>query len=223
MFTVKNIVLLSIIAFLGFLDYSLSGIIVQRNNDPIKYFNELMASEPKSDTKDSLEGKADEEKSEAAKEFYSLGLVALKEKDYRKGILLFNKAIAYNEDFAEAYAKLGETYDMLKEDESAYDNYKNCIEIINKTELPSEEMGKLKKEILRKTEKFRALEEKVSDCDQEFVSSLMKLGEKCMREEDYTLAKDIFSLVLKVTDNSDATEYLQKIKEELAKENDSNK
>ena len=120
--------------------------------------------------------KTDPQKIEAAQEFYNIGLDAFKEKQYEKARDLFIKAISYDENFIEAYAKLGDTYQILKEEEFAYESYKKCIELIDKSGTPSDEMTKLREEIKRKTEKFRVIDEKISSLDNEFISSMTILS-----------------------------------------------
>jgi tetratricopeptide (TPR) repeat protein len=168
----------------------------------------------------------DPEKIEAAKEFYLLGLSAFKEKQYEKARDLFTKAITYYKDFPEAYAKLGDTYGMLKEEELGYGSYQLCIEIINSLESPSEELTKLREDCLRKIEKFKLIEEKILTINKDFISRLMGLGKQCIDDEDYLLAEEVFSLILQLDkNNDDAVKYLRKVIEELNKEtkNDANK
>ncbi|MFH1230624.1 MAG: hypothetical protein V1709_03920 [Planctomycetota bacterium] len=168
----------------------------------------------------------DTEKLEAAREFYGLGLAAFKAKQYEKARDLFTKAITYYKDLPGAYAKLADTYGMLKEEELGYRNYQMCIEIINSLESPSEELIKLREDSLRKIEKFKVIEEKISALNKEFISKLMELGKQCIDDEDYLLAEEAFSLILQLDKNNDeAVKYLRKVTEELNKEtkNDSNK
>jgi len=165
-------------------------------------------------------------KKEAAREFYGLGLSAFKSKQYEKACDLFIKAISYDKDFPDAYAKLGDTYGMLKEEELGYASYLKCIEIIDSLESPSEELTKLREDSLSKIEKFRILEEKISAFNKAFISKLMELGKQCIDDEDYLLAEETFSLILQLDkNNDDAIKYLRKVIEELNKrtQNDSDK
>lgn len=204
-------------------------------NGTIKHANSLKVLEeapqepPKEPTPDNPvkpKPAIDTEKLDAAREFYGLGLAAFKEKQYEKARDLFIKAITYYKDFPDAYAKLGDTYGMLKEEELGYENYQMCIGIINSLESPSEEMIKLHDDCFRKIEKFRMIEEKISVLNKEFISKLMELGKQCIDDEDYLLAEETFSLILQLDKNNDeAVKYLRKVIEELNKEtkDDSNK
>lgn len=160
---------------------------------------------------------ADEEKIEASNEFYNLGADAFKEKKYEKARDLLIKAISYNAEFIEAYVLLGDIYAILKEEILAYENYKKCMECIDKLKSPPEEIIKLRNDLFTKTAKFREWETKLLILDKELVARLLELGLKAKEEGDYLLAEDIFSLVVKVDkNNSEASDYLQKIKDELS-------
>ena len=161
----------------------------------------------------------DPEKMDAANEVYNLGMESFKSKKYDKARDFFLKAISYYEDFPEAYAKLGDTYAMLKDEELGYENHKKCLELIDHLAKPSEEQAKLREEIAKKTEKFKPIEDKITNLSKETVSKLMDLGKKCFDDDDYLLAEDIFSLILKIEiDNTEAAEYLEKVREKLEKE-----
>jgi len=166
----------------------------------------------------------DTEKVEAAKEVYNMGLESFKNKKYEEARDFFIKAISYYEEYIEAYAKLGDTYEMLKNEELAYENHSRCIELIDQLpappdETPSEEMVNLRKTLVRKTEKLRAYDDKLADINQEFINSLLNLGTQCLTDNDYLLADEIFSLVLKIEPtNKTALENMETVKKELSKE-----
>jgi len=168
---------------------------------------------------------ADPEKVEAAKEVYNLGLESFKGKKYEEARDFFLKAISYYEDYIEAYAKLGETYEALKSDELAYENNRRGIELIDKLPSPPEEMVALRKMLMRKTEKLRTYDDKLNEINQEFINSLLNLGVQCLADNDYLLAEEVFALVLKIDpNNKSALENMETVKKELNKENqDSNK
>jgi len=221
MITLRNIALLLLVAAVFTLfTYSLRGITLFRQSGPLAHFNLLLADDKGGDIKNPPEDKSGDEKKEVAKEFYNLGSEALKNKDYHKAILMLNRAINYNEVYAEAYAKLGEAQELLKEDEElAFENYKKCIELINTNESPTDDLVKLKADITRKIEKYKALEDKLSGYNDEFIASLMNLGEKCTGEDNWILAEEIYSLILKVEmDNDEAAELLRKTKDKIANE-----
>ncbi|MBI5777950.1 MAG: hypothetical protein HZA49_00650 [Planctomycetes bacterium] len=184
-------------------------------------------SQPDSSEVDKSESEprsADPEKIEAAKEVYNLGVEALKDKKYENARDLFLKSISYYEDYAEAYAKLGDAYTALKEEELGYENYRKFLEITDRSVSLSDELAKLREEVVKKTEKFKPIEDKINNLARETVAKLMDLGKKCLDEEDYILAEDIFSLVLKIEkDNKEAQENLEKAREKLEKEQDNEK
>lgn len=156
---------------------------------------------------------------EAAKEFYNVGLDAFKNKQYEEARDHFIKSVSYDENFLEAYAKLGDTYQILKEEELAYESYKKCIELIDKSGTPSDETAKLRDELRRKMEKFRNIDEKIYSLDGEFIFKLTELANKCLNETDYLLAEELFSIVLRLEENNtEASAGLQKVREELNKE-----
>ena len=163
--------------------------------------------------------KVDDDKLELARECYNLGVSAFNDKKYDAAKDNLTKALSFDESYAEAYAKLGDTYEMLKEEEVAYENYQRCIEIIDNTESPSDEMSALRDEVKKKTEKFKALEDKLTALNKEFVSKLIELGNQCMEDNDYSLAEEIFALILQIDENNDeAFKSLQNAREELEKE-----
>ncbi|MEK7310133.1 MAG: hypothetical protein AAB038_04890 [Planctomycetota bacterium] len=162
---------------------------------------------------------ADPEKVEAAKEVYNLGLESFKNKKYEEARDFFLKAISYYEDYIEAYVKLGETYEALKNEELAYENNRRGIEIIDKLPAPPEEMVSLRKTLMRKTEKLRIYDDKLAEINQEFINSLLNLGTQCLMDKDYLLAEEIFTLVLKIDpNNKTALENMETVKKELSKE-----
>jgi len=162
---------------------------------------------------------ADPEKVDAAKEVYNLGLESFNGKKYDEARDFFLKSISYYEDYPEPYAKLGDTYTMLKDEELGYENYKKCLELISHMTIPSEELAKLRDDVLKKTEKFKPIEDKITNLAVETVSKLMGLGKKCLDDEDYLMAEDVFSLILKIEkDNKEAQENMAKVREMLEKE-----
>lgn len=173
----------------------------------------------KPETKKAKPRKVDDDKMELARECYKLGVSSFNDKKYEDAKENFNKALSYDENYAEAYARLGDTYEMLKEEEVAYENYQRCIEIIDAEEPPSAELSALRDEVKKKTEKFKALEDKLAALNKEFIARLMELGNQCMEDKDYSLAEEIFALILQVEEsNKDAFSALQKAREELEKE-----
>jgi len=156
-------------------------------------------------------GQAEGQKSDMAREYYDLGCGALKDKQYEKARDFFMQSLACAEFSPEVYARLGDTYAMLKDDELANDNYSQCLAAIIKLNSPAEEMTKLRDEMLRKKEKFRPLEDKAANLEKEFVSRLIELGQKCMEQEDWLFARELFALAAQTEpDNAEATENLQK-------------
>lgn len=162
------------------------------------------------------------DKIEAAKEFYSAGVSAFESKEYEKAISFLSKAVANNKDYFEAYAKLGETYEALKDfEELAYESYNKCLEIIAKSAAPTEAMTGLSKTLAPKVEKFKAIDGKISAVTNKALSAWMDLGQKCLADTDYALAEEIFALVAKMeSDNTEAQQSLQKAREELSKESE---
>lgn len=177
-------------------------------------------TEPGNPESDQPETKtADPEKIEAAKEVYNLGMESFKNKKYEEARDFFLKAISYYEDYPEACAKLGDTYTILKDEELGYENYRKCLDLIDHLATLSEELAKLRDDVLKKTEKFKPIEDKITNLAKETVSKLMDLGKKCLDDEDYLLAEDVFSLILKIAkDDKEAAEYLEKVREKLEKE-----
>ena len=179
--------------------------------------------EPPKDTNKPKEGKpksreSDIEAQEAAREFYGLGLASFKAKQYDKARELFIKSIAYNKDFPEVYAKLGDICTALKEEEAGYGYYQQCVEIINELQSPSEEIIKLRDDTLRKIEKFRLLEEKITALNKELLLKLLDLGNQCINEEDYILSEEILFLARQLDkNNEEAAGLLKKAKEEINK------
>ena len=165
-------------------------------------------------------GQPDRDKVNASKEFYSAGVSAFESKEYDKAISFLSKAVTNNKDYFEAYAKLGETYEALKEfEELAYENYNKCLEIIARSTAPSEAMTSLSKTLAPKVEKFRAIEEKISAITNKTLLTWIDLGQNCLADTDYALAEEIFALVVKMeSDNTEAQQSLQKVREELSKE-----
>ncbi|MFH0888442.1 MAG: tetratricopeptide repeat protein [Planctomycetota bacterium] len=175
------------------------------------------AAQDNNNTELSKAKEADKEKIEVSKEFYNLGSDAFKDKKYDKARSFLIKAISYNTEFIEAYALLGDIYAILKEETLAFENYKKCMDCVDKLKSPSEEIIKLRNDLFTKTAKFREWEAKLLTLDEEFVGRLLELGLKAKEENDYLLAEDIFSLVVKVDkNNSEASGYLQKVKDELS-------
>ena len=174
----------------------------------------------------------DIESLEAAREFYGLGLAAFKSKQYDKARELFTKAISYNKDFAEAYSKLGDICAILKEEETGYGYYRQCIEIINALQSPlvasptginsanlSEEMIKLREDTLHKIEKFSLLEEKITGLNKEFILKLLDLGNQCISEEDYILSEEILFLAGQLDrTNEEAAGLLKMARAEINKD-----
>lgn len=203
----------------------INGAIKHANS--LKVMKEELPTPPKEPTPDNLppvkpKPEIDPRKLEAAQEIYGLGLDALNDKKHEKARDYFMKAISFHEDFVQAYAKLGDTYMTLKKEELAFESYLKCIEGIDRLESPNEEMTKLRKEVLVKTEKFRVLEEKFTALNNEFSFKLMEFGNQCIKEEDYLLAEEIFSLILQIEENNEeASGCLQKARDligELEKE-----
>jgi tetratricopeptide (TPR) repeat protein len=162
----------------------------------------------------------DKEKLETAMEFYNFALSAFINKQYEKARDLFIKTIYYNPHSPEAYAKLGEIYTLLKDEELAYEYYEQSLENINSLKSPTETLIKLRETILVKTKKFREIDEKISSLNKEFASNLMKLADECIQQDDFTLAEDVFSLILQVSENKqEAYQFItgarEKIKEKL--------
>ncbi|MBI5779307.1 MAG: hypothetical protein HZA49_07615 [Planctomycetes bacterium] len=158
-------------------------------------------------------------KKEVVQDLYNLGLSALEKKQYEKARDLLLKAISYDDNFIEAHAKLGDAYQLLKEEELGYESYKKCLQIINKTENPSEDMLKLSEDIQQKIKKFKALDDKISAITEEFIIKFMATGNQSLGTSDYLLADEIFSLVLRMAlDNTEAAEGLQKARAEFAQE-----
>jgi len=170
--------------------------------------------------------KPDIESLEAAREFYGLGLASFKSKQYEKARELFTKAIVYNKDFPEAYGKLGDICAILKDEETGYGYYRQCIDIINALQSPlvvsganlSEEMTKLREDANHKIEKFRLLEERITALNKELILKLLDLGNQCISEEDYILAEEILALAGQLDTNNEATPgLLKKAREEINK------
>lgn len=163
----------------------------------------------------------DPQKIELAKDSYNLALAAYKEKNYEKSCDYLSKAISFYPNYIEAHALLGNVYYSLKEEEQAYESYKKCIELIDKSEAPSDDISKLRAEILPKIEKILSLDAKISTLDKEFVTRISNLGMESMQREDYLLAEETFLLILKIdANNTETSDNLQKVKDILAK-NDS--
>ncbi len=163
---------------------------------------------------------------EAAREFYGLGLAAFKSKQYDKARELFIKSISYNKDFPEAYGKLGDICAILKDEETGYGYYRQCIEIINALQSTlavsganlSEQLTKLREDTLPKIEKFRLLEEKITGLNKELILKLLDLGNQCISEEDYILAEEILALAGQLDrNNAEAAGLLKKAREEINK------
>ncbi|MFH0888443.1 MAG: tetratricopeptide repeat protein [Planctomycetota bacterium] len=191
-----------IISFLGVLNYSLpDDNLVPASNQDV----------------------TDPQKIELAKDSYNLALAAYKEKNYERSCDYLSKAISFYPNYTEAYALLGNVYYSLKEEERAYESYKKCIELIDKSESPSDDISKLRAEILPKIEKILVLDAKISVLDKEFVARILELGMESMQREDYLLAEETFLLILKIdANNTEVSDNLQKVKNILAQNDGSN-
>ncbi|MFA5794634.1 MAG: tetratricopeptide repeat protein [Candidatus Brocadiia bacterium] len=158
--------------------------------------------------------KPSQQKIEAARELYNIALDSLKSKQYEEARKLLVKAVEYNPDFAEAYAKLGDTYILLRDEELGYENHKKCLDIIGKSESTSDELAKLSEEIKRKSEKFRLLEDKITSVKKDFIAKVADLGNQSLADSDYFLAEELFSLIERIdTDNTDAADGLRQARE----------
>ncbi|MFH1226534.1 MAG: tetratricopeptide repeat protein [Planctomycetota bacterium] len=160
----------------------------------------------------------DQKKMEEAQAFFENGVDTFNAKKYDEARNCFSNAISCNPEYAEAYGKLGDTLETLKEEELAYENYKRCIEIIKNMEEPSPAQTILLNEIIKKTEKFRALEDKTDSLSKDFTTKLLALASQCMTDTDYALAEEIFSLILQVDEkNEEASKGLENVRAELEK------
>ncbi|MFH1227395.1 MAG: tetratricopeptide repeat protein [Planctomycetota bacterium] len=161
----------------------------------------------------------DPKKAEEALVFYENALNLLNAKKYEEARDNLSKAISYNPDFAEAYAKMGDVLQILKDEELAYENFQQCIDIINGIKTPTPEQVALREDATKKTDNFRVLEEKLTNINKDFVAKLLALGNQCLSDTDWTLAEEVFGLVLQVEENNEeAAKSLQKAREELEKE-----
>ncbi|MBI5778210.1 MAG: DUF1080 domain-containing protein [Planctomycetes bacterium] len=164
-------------------------------------------------------GGTDSQNLELAQEYYSIGLGAFKDKQYEKARDFAVKAISNNENFVQAHALLGDIFKMLKEEELSGENFKKASELIDRQDSPDEELTRLQKELAAKAEKYLSLDKKVSELDADFIFKLMKLGALSAEEENYLLAEEIFSTVLKINDrDSEAAKELDRINEELSRQ-----
>ncbi|MBI5779306.1 MAG: hypothetical protein HZA49_07610 [Planctomycetes bacterium] len=160
----------------------------------------------------------DQQKEQTAKEFYDAGLGALKDKKYDTARDFFLKSISYDERLAEAYAKLGDAYILLKENELGYENRKKFIAMVDAAVNPSEDIIKLYDEVSGKIKKFQAVEEKASVLNKEFITKLLELGQASLEAGDCLKAIEIFTFILTMEENlTRAAESLSRAKEESAK------
>jgi len=163
-------------------------------------------------------------KNEIVQDLYNLGLSAFGKKQYEKSRDLFLKAISYDDSFVEAHAKLGDTYQALKEEELGYESYKKCLQIISRLENPSEETLKLAEDIQQKMKRFKELENKIAAINQEFIDRIMPISSQSLEKRDYLLATNILTLVSRLAiDNEEAIEGLKKAKEDFLRELNENK
>ncbi|MEW6027465.1 MAG: hypothetical protein AB1599_09255, partial [Planctomycetota bacterium] len=173
---------------------------------------------PKTDKPETEPRTIDPEKVEAAKEVYNLGLESFKDKKYVEARDFFHKAISYYEDYIDAFVKLGDTYEALKNEELSYENNRRAIELIDQLSAPPDEMVSLRKTLTRKTEKLRIYDDKLADINQEFINSLLNLGDQCLADNDYLLAEELFTLILKIDpNNKTAQENMETVRKELSK------
>ncbi|MFH1228044.1 MAG: tetratricopeptide repeat protein [Planctomycetota bacterium] len=160
----------------------------------------------------------DQTKIEEAQAFFENGVDSFNAKKYDEARNCFSNAISCNPEYAEAHGKLGDILEMLKEEELAYESYQRCIEIIKNMESPSAAQTILLNETIKKTAKFRDIEEKIIGLDKDFTAKLLVLAGQCMTDADHTMAKEIFSLILQGEENNEeATQGLQQANEEIEK------
>src|SRR3989339_865847 len=159
----------------------------------------------------------DEQKTATAREFYNAGLDALKTKKYDKARDFFIKTISYHEAFAPAYAKLGDAYLALKENELGYEYYKKFIALADKLNDSSEDMAKLYKEILDKIKKLQAAEEKAALLNNDFLDKLLEVGKASLDAGDCVTAGEMFSFALEMqADQPEASDGLKQAQAAVA-------
>ena len=164
---------------------------------------------------------AGRENKEAALECYTLGISASNNKEYDKARELFIKAVSYDPELAEAYARLGDAYGLAKEDDMEFSNYRKFLELIAGRDSLSLEQIKLRDETVRKYDKFKIITDKLDPIAKDCLNKLMELGLQAMAEKDDYLAQDIFSLALLIKEEDEEIwGYLKQVNDKLALESD---
>ena len=141
-----------------------------------------------------------------AQELYAMGFNAIKQKQYDKAKEYLVKSLTYSKILPQTYAKLGDLYTILKDEEIGYVNYQISLNLIKKISNPPDEIIILREDILKKMDKFRILRYKIYGNEKDFSDEFFRLGEKCLADENYILAEDVFSIALKIGVDSDGAE-----------------
>ena len=165
------------------------------------------------------------ENEEIAEQFYLLAQEYLEDKEYDRVVENLNKALKYNPGFFQASAQLGETYEILKDEEKAWHYYQLCLKIMKESNADlSVELILLRAAILLRAEK---LTEDLTRINKDLVEKLTLLGIQGVDSQGYMLAIDIFNLVLEIEPENEEVEqyFLEAIElasqnEKIVKEND---
>ncbi|MCK5578002.1 MAG: hypothetical protein KAI63_00610 [Planctomycetes bacterium] len=165
------------------------------------------------------------ENEEISEQFYLLAQEYLEDKEYDRVVENLNKALKYNPGFFQASAQLGETYEILKDEEKAWHYYQLCLKIMKESNADlSVELILLRAAILLRAEK---LTEDLTRINKDLVEKLTLLGIQGVDSQGYMLAIDIFNLVLEIEPENEEVEqyFLEAIElasqnEKIVKEND---
>ncbi|MEK7448088.1 MAG: hypothetical protein AAB019_01250 [Planctomycetota bacterium] len=164
-----------------------------------------------------------ENKQQLAGNSYQIALEHLKNNEYQEAATNLNKALEYNSEFPQVFAKLGETYGLLKDEEKSLHYYQACLNLIEKyvpigsghDKNRPDELILLRKEITPKAEKLKKLTEELAIINHETIEDLVGLGAWAIDNRDYLLAADIFNLALEITPQDEDLEFYLREAEEL--------
>jgi len=147
-----------------------------------------------------------------ANTYYQSGLALQKDNKPNEAIEKFIKALSYKNDYPEAFFRLGECYEKLKDIPSAVKNYRLCVRCFeNKTALNNEDKNVIQS-AQKNLEKLDTKSVQIKGIKSKYIDKLSKIGSECNSKKYYNFTRRIYNLILTVDPNNKmASDALSKI------------
>ncbi|MFH1228290.1 MAG: tetratricopeptide repeat protein [Planctomycetota bacterium] len=155
---------------------------------------------------------AAEEDADLAGIYYKNGCKFYNDNKLDDAVRMFNKAILYRREYPQAFYKLGECYEKLKNNAESLKNYRLCRQcLLQQPELAKENepmLGQAEKKI----EQLDVNSKQLGKTKNDYTSELFKLANTCLDKKYYNFTERLANLILVIdSNNKDAQEILLKL------------